>query len=291
MTNSLTVLIVRMMAIMLFGGVSVGCTLSNQIAPVSLSQDDGYTQGQRLYEQGAYQYAIEVFSAAIEHAPYRADLWNARGYVKMHVQNYPGAIQDFSEAMKRDQGNLRYRENFGVALLEGGKPEKALSELNKVVRALPESAHALNHRGLVYSQMGSMDQAISDFTQAVAIDNSIAVIYQNRAVAKAKTGQLKSAKEDLDQALSIDNSLAEAYESRGLLELADGEFGSAIQDFSRAISFGVQNGLVYYNRGVALSMTGDLGEAKKDYQRACENGISQACWEVVHTTAWNNEML
>ncbi len=245
--------------------------------PIQLSRE--------AFRAGDLGAADKILSHAISQTPDRADLWNARGFVRMHRNEPHQAGLDFTKAIRLDPDNVRYRSNLAVILLETGNSAEALVELDRVMAMAGPSFLTLNHRGLAKSRLGEYRSAVADFTGALEYENGNAEAYANRGVAYAKLGARAQARADFEQALAIDTKLRQVYESRGLIELVEGEFQEAIADFSRAIELGATDGLVFYNRAVAFSITGEKKSAEQDYQAACRLGVPQGCLGIIDMTA------
>lgn len=259
-----------------------GCVILNYNSipedPIALSR--------QAFQVGDPKAADRILSSAIEQFPNRAELWNARGYVRMHLDQPHEASMDFTQAIRLEPANARYRSNLAVLLLETGNPSAALIELDRVVGMTGPNSATLNHRGLAKSRLGRYREAVADFTVALEDDDGNVQAYANRGVAYAKLGARTEALADFEVALAIDAGLRQAYESRGLVELVEGELQRAIADFSRAIELGTTDGLVFYNRAVAFSMTGEKKAAEKDYQVACKLGVPQGCLGLTDITAY-----
>jgi len=72
--------------------------------------------------------------------------------------------------------------NRGVARLEEGEHDPAISDFTKTIEMRPGFAMAHFYRGRAYLGKGEFDQAISDFNKAIEIDPGLAVAYGERAV-------------------------------------------------------------------------------------------------------------
>ncbi len=264
-----------------------GCATPTQTPtlgdPIELSRE--------AFNAGDLNAADEILSLAIEWTPERADLWNARGFVRMYRKEPHEAGMDFTQAIGLDPDNERYRSNLAVLLLETGNSAEALVVLDRLIEMAGPSSRTLNHRGLAKSRLGQYQEAVADFTGALEFDRGNAQAYANRGVAFAKLGARAQAKADFEQALAIDTELRQAYESRGLIELVEGEFQEAIADFSRSIELGTRDGLVFYNRAVAFSITGEKRSAEEDYQVACRLGVPQGCLGLTDMTAFVSDSL
>ena len=64
--------------------------------------------------------------------------------------------------------------NRGVARLDKGETDRAISDFTKVIKMNPRFANAYFYRGRAYFHKGEHDQAISDLTDAIEIDPGFA---------------------------------------------------------------------------------------------------------------------
>ena len=72
--------------------------------------------------------------------------------------------------------------NRGVARLEEGEHDPAISDFTKTIEMRPGFAMAYFYRGRAYLGNGEYDMAISDFTEAIKIAPELAVAYSERAL-------------------------------------------------------------------------------------------------------------
>ena len=82
----------------------------------------------------------------------------------------------------KDRKDARKYYNQGVARLEKGEHDSAISDLTKAIEMKPGFALAHFYRGRTYFRKGEHDQAISDLNKAIEIDPRLAVAYGERAV-------------------------------------------------------------------------------------------------------------
>ena len=77
-----------------------GFAETNRVAnPVSLSQDDYLVAGNRYYQQGAFQYAIEAYSKFVDLNPDHYRIYFQRGNAHSELRNHAEAIEDYSRAI------------------------------------------------------------------------------------------------------------------------------------------------------------------------------------------------
>jgi len=72
--------------------------------------------------------------------------------------------------------------NQGIARLEKGEHDNAISDFTKTIEMRPGFAMAHFYRGRAYLGKGEFDQAVSDLNKAIEIDPRLAVAYGERAV-------------------------------------------------------------------------------------------------------------
>ena len=82
----------------------------------------------------------------------------------------------------KDSKNAGAYYNQGVARLEKGEHDLAISDFTKAIEMRPGFALAHFYRGRAYFRKGEHDQAISDLNKAIEIDPRLAVAYGERAV-------------------------------------------------------------------------------------------------------------
>ena len=76
----------------------------------------------------------------------------------------------------------------GTAALERGDTERAIHDLERAVRLVPQASEVHNHLGLAYAQAGRDREALGAFEQAVELDCDNAAAEHNRALWSEKTG-------------------------------------------------------------------------------------------------------
>ena len=72
--------------------------------------------------------------------------------------------------------------NQGVARLEKGEFDAAISDLTKAIKMRPRFALAHFYRGRAYFRKGEHDKSLSDLTEAIELDPALAVAYSERGV-------------------------------------------------------------------------------------------------------------
>ncbi|MBC8217444.1 MAG: tetratricopeptide repeat protein [Planctomycetes bacterium] len=93
-----------------------------------------------------------------------------------------GTIIGLSVHGCKDSKNAGAYYNQGIARLEKGENDAAISDLTKAIKMRPRFAMAHFYRGRAYLGKGEHDKALSDLTEAIELDPALAVAYGERAV-------------------------------------------------------------------------------------------------------------
>ena len=122
--------------------------------------------------QGIARYFIpyqQRFSSAIKINPQDAVAYHNRGYARAELEDYQGAIADYTEAIKINPNYLDAYYHRGHARYDLGDYEGAIADYTQTIQINSNYAAAYYHRGDVYSQLGDKQLAIDDFRQAADI--------------------------------------------------------------------------------------------------------------------------
>ncbi|MHC4229041.1 MAG: tetratricopeptide repeat protein [Planctomycetota bacterium] len=105
-----------------------------------------------------------------------------RGATKVALVALVGAIISVGVYGCKDPKDARKYYNQGVARLEKGDSDAAISDLTKAIKMRPRFAMAHFYRGRTYLRKGEYDQAISDLNKAIELNPELAVAYAERAL-------------------------------------------------------------------------------------------------------------
>lgn len=87
------------------------------------------------------------------------------------------------------EGARLYRR--GTAALDAGQPDRAISDLERAARLVPQASEVQNHLGLAYAAAGRDVEALHAFERSVALDCSNQAAWQNlRATRAALAGRV-----------------------------------------------------------------------------------------------------
>ncbi len=85
------------------------------------------------------------------------------------------------QGCKESKTSKQYYDR-GVARLEKGEHDVAISDLTKAIKMRPRFALAHFYRGRAYHRKGEHDKALPDLNKAIELDPALAVAYGERGV-------------------------------------------------------------------------------------------------------------
>lgn len=205
--------------------------------------------------------AMVVSIAAID--PVRQTLLSSESELSEHayvavVNGRPdGAVELYSEAIRRHPGSYMSYYRRGVALAEQGRFEPALADLDAAVRLSPV-VRTSNELGL------KAWNALLPETHAL---HTVVLVRAARADVLRHLNRPKDAIVDLDAAIALDPRRTSLWHRRGLLHLEAGETQAAIADFD-ALLARRESAPWRFARGMGHFVNGDLAEAEADFTQA-----------------------
>jgi tetratricopeptide (TPR) repeat protein len=148
-----------------------------------------------------YATAIEFFSACIAQKPDDVNAHQFLGSALWYSGEVDRGIDVLSRALLLAPEESGLLSSRGQALVEIGKYEEALSDLDRSLRRLVQSAgleegakaalraYALNGRGAAYSGLEQSEAAQTDFNESMALCPQNAWLYYNMAIASERQGE------------------------------------------------------------------------------------------------------
>ncbi|MCG6134442.1 MAG: tetratricopeptide repeat protein [Nostoc sp. LLA-1] len=122
--------------------------------------------------QGMARYFIEYhrgFSQIIKSNPQDAVAYKNRGNARADLEDYEGAIADYTEAIKINPHYIDAYYNRGNSRYDLGDYEGAIEDYTQTIQINPNYANAYYNRGNVYAELGDKLLAIEDFRKAADI--------------------------------------------------------------------------------------------------------------------------
>lgn len=179
--------------------------------------------------------AIEFFDAQIERNPRDTLALNARGSALCEADEYDKALLDVNEVIRLDPQNAGAFCNRGGIWVIKGNYANAISDFGKSIELKPKKEWVYLQRGFVWTMQQKFDHALADCNESIRINPQNFRAFNFRAFIWILKRDFDKAIQDLDESIRIDPTFAENYSDRGTLRRSRDEFSLAIQDYQEYV--------------------------------------------------------
>lgn len=216
--------------------------------------------------------ALEAYSKYLAARRDSPSAFHNRGDARKDLEDYTGAVSDYSEALKINPQFIWSLRNRGYLLYRYlNQPQQALEDINRAIEIKSDDAWSYVDRGGVREGMGEERLALEDYRKALSLSPGNRVILYRIGVALMYLGDAAQAEDSFNRAIEgepeEDNPLQ--LNRRGLARLALEKYADAVSDFESAMRLDPENrAALKLLRFVALQMSGmPVGEAElgKDF--------------------------
>ncbi|XP_062190637.1 suppressor of RPS4-RLD 1-like isoform X2 [Phragmites australis] len=161
--------------------------------------------------------------------------------------------------------SLDFRLSRGIAQVNEGSYDQAISIFDQILRETPTYPEALIGRGTAYAFQRELDSAISDFTQAIQSNPSAGEAWKRRGQARAALGEFNEAIEDLTKALEFEPNSPDILHERGIVNFKFKDYNSALEDLSTCVKRDKKNSSAHTYLGLTLSALGEYKHAEDEH--------------------------
>lgn len=175
------------------------------------------------------------------------------GVSYLNENNVTGALVEFTEAEKVDQGNPELQNYLGLAYFRKNRFDLAEQKFLRAVALKPEFSEARMNLGLTYLQMKRWDEAVREFKQ-VTED----IFYQNQESASINLGIAYLNKGEYPKALTTLRSVVDSYPRNPIARVYLGKVyftvdkvGQAIDEYQKALELNKDYANAHYQLGLA----------------------------------------
>jgi tetratricopeptide (TPR) repeat protein len=160
--------------------------------------------------------------------------------------------------------------NLGVALLNKGRLDDAVTQYQKALEICPNYPDAHNNLGFALFQKGQLDDAVAQYQKALEINPNFAQVHNNLGNALVQKRQLDEAIAQFEMAVGINPDYAQAHYDLGNALVQKGQVDDAVAHYQKAVEINPDYPEGHNNLGNALVQKGRLDEAVAQYQKALE---------------------
>ena len=169
--------------------------------------------------------------------------------------------------LRATPGDAGARQLLGIVLLELGRPQQALIELDAVAALLPTAPLHFN-RGNALAALGRLEDAAAAYARSCALQPDLAPAQLNAGNVAFELGRDEEAIAAFDRTLALDAGNADAHNKRGIALHRLGRAEAALAAFDAAIALQPRSAEAWNNRGNALHHLRRLPEAIEAIEQA-----------------------
>jgi tetratricopeptide (TPR) repeat protein len=159
--------------------------------------------------------------------------------------------------------------NRSEAYAKNGDWDRAVADLNEILRFNPKNSLILMERASLYQKKGDRARAIADMSAAIRLDPRDSELYLKRGMAHEEHGDLDAAIADFTEVIRLNRyTPAAGYCHRAGVQVKKGNPAAALADANAAIQSEPNCAEAYQCRARIHEKRGDAPEAKQDLARA-----------------------
>ena len=161
--------------------------------------------------------ALRQVDEALRIDPFDPSALSQRAGINLERKRYDLALVDTDRALalRPDIPSL-WNERCWVRAVWGQELDKALTDCDAALKAMPKMAAALDSRGLVNLRQGRFEAAVRDYDAALVLSPKQAASLYGRGLVKLKLGDKTAAQADLTAAVAADAGIGKRFEGYGL---------------------------------------------------------------------------
>lgn len=197
--------------------------------------------------------------------------WNNRGIIRNEKGDYPGAIDDFDNAIQIMPEYQEAFNNRGIVYFNLKKDDEAILDFTKAIQLDTLYADAYYNRGTVRNNMNDLQGALLDLNHALRLNPGKLDAYLNRADVKIKQNENESAIKDCEAVLERNKNISNAYAIEASAYYNMNRFEEAIEEYTKALVRDPNNINYYHNRGAAYYYSGKYRKSIGDMNTVLQN--------------------
>jgi tetratricopeptide (TPR) repeat protein len=174
----------------------------------------------------------------------------------------------WSHILQRNPNVWLAHHDLGCNLLDQGRYQEALVQLQEATRQRPDFSDGFYNLGVVLGKLGRTAEAEAQYREALRINPQNTRAFLNLGESLLRSGRTDEAESLFREGLKIEPDDASLNTNLGGLLMTKGRTSEAIALYERAVALDPKLAQLQYDLGVALMSTGGLTEATEHLQAA-----------------------
>ena len=247
------------------------------------AEEDTVTKARLLAENGDYYKSLMEYTKILKKEKNNSSLFFERGNVKYELNNYNGAIGDYTSSLEINISSQAYIAR-GKAELLNQQFDKAIEDFSEALK-LEESAYVYALMSDANFKKGNYADSIENYTNAIKLLSN-AYFYANRGMVYQNIKDYDNAIQDYTKAIELDNNNIEYYtlryelyniikeydsaeEDKATIDTIKGDYDSAIKKLSSVLN-NKQDYLIHYKLGLLKNNIKDYVGAINSFTNSLE---------------------
>jgi serine/threonine protein kinase len=237
---------------------------------INRTKEEWLDEGNRLYNIGQFQDALQAFENAIQIDPTFADAYEGKTSALCTLGRYQEALTSVETALKLDPSYAASYNDKGDILYEFKSYEDALGYYQRALQLEPDNLEAYLGRATTLSSLGRYEAALAAYDRAIYLDAKVASAYDGKAWALRQLKQYPESLAFSEKALQLEpnNALFHMGKGRGLFRL--GDYEESLTAFDRAIQLSPIIAQIYDYKADTLYHMRRFNDALHTYEYAIQ---------------------
>lgn len=192
-------------------------------------------RGQIRFGLGNQEGAMADFTVALDKAPFEADNYANRGYLRLLQYDFAGAGEDLRKGLFWQKGHPRSEYMLGLLHYSTGRYSDAVAQIDKARAAGFRGSEAFITRARSLYYLGTFESAAREATEGLQAFPAQSDLTEIRARARLARRAFAEALADADAVVQAAPKYARAYATRAAVKLAMKDIAGATADADTAI--------------------------------------------------------
>lgn len=184
-------------------GRNRGLKLVMEKIPPRVQQDPDVVEGTRLFQEGKFAEAAELFQKAVEKTPDSIEANYGLALSLLRNGRVDEGIARFKKVQALKPDMMEVYLALGESYFNKGENETALAYFDKALELYPSNAEVYYNIGIIHYKNDRTDEAIQHFSVSKSLDPDYAPTYYQLGLAYIKKGEMDKAIENLEMFLEL----------------------------------------------------------------------------------------
>ncbi len=229
--------------------------------------------GDKLYEKGEIQSAIDELKTALKLDPANVNVHNSLGVCFGIQGNYEPAIEAFKKVISIEPEEYMALYNLGLTYMLTDKRDQALEFFLQADEINAEAYEVAFQTGKLYLDLGDPEKALTYLERAADLEPHAGAVYRYLGDCRAAGNMPREAITAYRKAIKLNPQDAASMSALGCLFEDQGENSEITLMFCReSVGLAPDNALFRYRLGRLYSNQNSLDEAISEFQQAQKLG-------------------